>query len=367
MWLGYRPAPHASEDEAPNLTIVIPAFNEGPMVAQAIRSVASAHYPKNRLEIIAIDDGSRDDTWDHIRAAALEFPKLVEPVRMPENRGKRAALTEGFRRARGEIIVTIDSDSVIGAGSLLALVGCFRNPKVGAAAGKVTVFNRYDGAIPRMLQVQFILAFDVMRAAQSRVGTVYCCPGALTAYRASALREVLDRWISQTFLGAPCTSGEDRAMTNYLLAAGYDAVYQRNAEARTLVPKTYAQLCRMYLRWERSFVREELRFSRIIWKRRFPALIFALVDTLLADLRFPIGYASLFLWFLHLPTDPWLLLNAFLGVGLLALFNLLYYLRSERPGEFLYGPLYAYFSVLTLWWIFPYAVFTVRSSKWLTR
>ena len=103
VWLRYRPFASAKTNDAPMLTVIIPAYNEGPMVATSIASVAAANYPRDRLEIIAIDDGSKDDTWQHIERAARRFPDLVTPIRLPENRGKRGALAEGFRRARGEI------------------------------------------------------------------------------------------------------------------------------------------------------------------------------------------------------------------------------------------------------------------------
>src|ERR1041384_6354954 len=101
FWVRYRPFAAAIADEAPMLTVIIPAYNEGVMVAQSIASAAQARYPAGRLEIIAIDDGSSDDTWRHMRGAALRFPGLVTTVRLAENRGKRAALAAGFRLAKG--------------------------------------------------------------------------------------------------------------------------------------------------------------------------------------------------------------------------------------------------------------------------
>ncbi len=221
----YRETAAADHGNAPMLTVIIPAYNEGPMVGQTIDSIAQANYPRDRLEIFVIDDGSRDDTWEHISAAAKRHPELVTPLRFPENRGKRAALEAGFVRARGEIAVTIDSDSVIEPQTLLELAGPFRDLKVGAVAGKVAAYNRRDGLIPRMLHVRFILSFDMLRAIQSTYGTVYCCPGALSAYRLSAVHKVLKRWSQQTFLWAPRTFGEDRALTNFILEQGLNTVY----------------------------------------------------------------------------------------------------------------------------------------------
>src|SRR6185436_629073 len=145
-----------------------------------------------------------------IQKAALRHPGLVTPVRLPANLGKRGALAEGFRRATGEIIVTVDSDSMIERGALLAITGPFRDPRIGAVAGKVAVHNRRAGLIPRMLHVRFVLSFDFLRSAQSFFRTVYCCPGALAAYRMSVVRQVLPQWERQRFLGTECTYGEDR-------------------------------------------------------------------------------------------------------------------------------------------------------------
>src|SRR5262245_42571340 len=156
LWLRYRPFAAAGMEDAPTLSVIIPAYNEGAMVEDSIASVAAARYPPGRLEIIAIDDGSTDDTWRHIERAARRYPGLVSAVRLERNGGKRNALAEGFRRARGEILVTVDSDSVIERDTLLAIAGPFRDPRVGAVAGKVAVHNRKAALIPRMLHARFI-------------------------------------------------------------------------------------------------------------------------------------------------------------------------------------------------------------------
>ena len=172
FWFRYRPFPSAKFDDAPSLTVIIPAFNEGAMVMKSIESAALAVYPHNRLEILVIDDGSIDNTWECIQRAAARFRGRVTPIRFPKNRGKREALAEGFARARGEIVVTVDSDSVIEPRALLAAAGPFRDPEVGAVAGKVAVYNRRHGIIPRMLHVRYILSFDLLRAVESSYRTV---------------------------------------------------------------------------------------------------------------------------------------------------------------------------------------------------
>jgi hyaluronan synthase len=367
MWTRYRPWPSLADDEASTLTVVIPAYNEGRMVESSIESVAAARYPRERLEILVIDDGSTDDTWKYIQRAAARHAGLVTALRMPRNGGKRAALATGCRAARGEILVTIDSDSVIEPGSLLAIAAPFRNPRIGAVAGKVAVYNRRESILARMLHVRFILSFDFLRSAQSTFGTVYCCPGALSAYRTQAFRAVLERWETQRFLGVACTYGEDRALTNLMLERGYDAVYQRTAVVHTVVPETYSRLCKMYLRWNRSYVREELRFARIVWTRPAVQGLMALIDTTVTNLRYPVAYLSIAFWLSQALHDPATLLRMLVAIGAVSTFYMLYYLRSERSWDFLYGILYGYYSFFALSWIFPYSILTVRARGWLTR
>ncbi len=368
LWLGYRPSPPASHEDAPRLTVLIPAFNEGPMVRKSIASCVASDYPPGKLEVIVIDDGSKDDTWTHIEQAVKDYPGLVRAIKFPANRGKRAALAAGFDAATGEIAVTVDSDSIIERGALLAIAGPFRDPEVGAVGGKVAVFNRFQALLPRMLHVRYVLSFDFLRSVQSTYGAVYCCPGALSAYRLSLIRKILPNWLSQRFLGAACTTGEDRALTNDVLALGYKTVYQGSAVVHTIAPETYGKLCKMYLRWDRSYIREELRLlSTIVWRLPLPALLLTLLEKGITNLRYPVGYFSLALLVTLSVGDPWTLVRVLISLGLASLFYTLYFLRSERSWEFFYGVAYAYFSAFTLLWIFPFALLTLRSRSWMTR
>jgi hyaluronan synthase len=215
--------------------------------------------------------------------------------------------------------------------------------------------------------VRFILTFDLLRAVQSTYGTVYCCPGALTAYRADLVRRILPEWMRQTFLGAPCTYGEDRALTNAIFSLGFDAVYQRTAVVHTVVPHTFDKLCKMLLRWDRSYVREELRYLTILWRRPPAARAISLVETLVNNARYPVAWASLGTLLALAPSHPLMLLRLATAIGLFAMFNMLYCLHTERSRELVFGVVYAYFSFFALFWIFPYAVVTVRARGWLTR
>lgn len=364
----YRPTP-APREGLPRCTVIVPAYNEGPMVGVALGSILVGDYPRDRLEVLAIDDGSTDDTWTHIQRIAREHPDVVRAIRMPKNGGKREALRAGFSAATGEVVVSVDSDSRLDPDALRQIVApIMADARVAAVAGKVLVLNRYSGLITRLLAIRFFLAFDLGRAAQSRFGAVLCCPGALTAYRRSAVMAVLDRWATQTFLGEPCTIGEDRALTTWLLRTGHRAVYQSTAVVHTLVPTHYAGLTRMYLRWERGNLREGLTLLPVLptrWRREdrwWPT-----IDILLELGQVPLACVAVVLLVTHLLAAPLDILRVVATISVFALVQSLYTLRSERSTDFLYGVGYAFFAFLCLQWIYPWSLVTVRNGRWLTR
>ena len=107
LWWRYKPYA-LPPGPLPAITVVIPAYNEGAMVENAIYSVAAADYPGDKLEIICIDDGSKDDTWFYIDRAQQRFPNLIKAIRFPKNRGKKEGLYTGFTQGKGEFFITID-------------------------------------------------------------------------------------------------------------------------------------------------------------------------------------------------------------------------------------------------------------------
>ncbi len=368
LWQKYRPFKRPKGAAWPRVTVVIPAFNEGPMVERSIRSVTKSNYPADKLEIIVVDDGSRDDTFFHMQRLRREFPGLVRLIRFPSNRGKRAALEAGFREASGDILVTIDSDSEVEAKTIGEMVTPFlADERVGGVAGRVAVLNR-DTMISRMLEVQYTLAFDFGRAAQSAYRTVACCPGALSAFRRELVVPHLPEWTHQKFLGRPVAHGEDQALTNIVLRQGYDTVYQRTAAIHTLAPTTYKQLSRMFLRWDRSYIVEGFSFAKFMFTRyREKNRVLPIVSFIVSNLRLVLFFWGLVELPFFFADSPGSHVQAAIALCLGSLFTAGYYLRIERSFRFVYGLVYAVYSVLLLQWILPWALITVRDERWGTR
>lgn len=368
--LRYRPAQPCADDELPTCTVVIPAYNEGGQVLDTIRSIMASDYPQHKLQVVCVDDGSRDDTWQWMQVGGSEFGDRVELVRQPVNQGKRRALYEGFRRAKGEVLVTIDSDSEVEPRTLRSLVSVFqRDPRVGAAAGNVRVLNRDRGIIPRMLEVAFTFSFDFIRASQSRVNTVMCTPGALSAYRASVVGPVLIEWLEQRFMGREARIGEDRAMTNLVLRQGHLVRFQSDAVVFTKVPVTYRGLSKMYLRWARSNIRETIALCRFAFTRfRAEPVSGARLNLIAHLMKMTLGevFKCALVWALV----SWPLLagyNLALGLVLAATPPALFYLLRHRSSEFLWAFPYSLFCLAGLSWISLWALCTPHRNGWLTR
>lgn len=368
LWWRYKPYP-LSSGPLPRVTVIVPAYNEGAMVEKALYSAAASDYPADRLEIICIDDGSKDDTWTYIERARQRHPDLIKAIRFPKNRGKKEGLYTGFTQGAGEFFVTIDSDSIISPDTLKQVIApMLQDPGIGAVAGNVKVYNRARCLLARMLAVRFVLAFDFLRASQSLYGAVTCTPGALSAYRREAIIHILEKWRAQTFLGGPANIGEDRALTNFVMRQGFYITYQRSAVTHTTVPETYRGLCRMYLRWDRSNFRESwVQISFIFSNYRTRDRLLPIIDFFITQIEFPLTYLFLGLLFVSFFIYPFVMVKFFAGLGIITMVYMFYYIYQERDLEFVYGILYSYFAFFFLNWVQPYAFITLRNDRWLTR
>jgi hyaluronan synthase len=365
----YRPTPGVGNAALPVVTVVVPAFNEGSQVYRTVQSVIESDYPSEKLYVVAVDDGSQDDTGAWIERAARDFGRRVLAVRYARNRGKRAALYEGFQRARGDVIVTVDSDSEVLPDTIRNLVSpLVVDPGVGAVAGNVRVLNESAGILPKMLDVSFTYSFEFIRASESQVAAVLCCPGALSAYRRVLVEAIQEDWLRQTFLGRPVTIGEDRAMTNMILRHGFSVRFQSNAIVLTEVPERLPQLAKMLLRWGRSNVRETVLLGAFVFTRfRASSAFGARVNFTWSALRTVLSamfFVPLMVAIVARPTTlGWLAVAGLLAAVLPAMVFALSRSWKHALWAFPYGLL----STFCLSWITPVSVLTPRATGWLTR
>jgi hyaluronan synthase len=370
LFLKYKPVESVTDELLPTVTIIVPAYNEGKLVWETLLSLAASDYPEKKMQIISIDDGSKDDTWYWMKKAKAQLGDRISIYQQPENQGKRHALYRGFKLGKAEVYVTVDSDSIVKKDTLRNLVSPFvTNVNCGAVAGNVRVLNDKSAMIPRMLNVSFVFSFEFVRSAQSAIGSVLCTPGALAAYKKDAVLACLDDWMNQTFMGKPSDIGEDRAMTNMILKQGYHVLFQRNAFVLTNIPEKYQSLYKMFIRWERSNVRENIMMSKFAFtKFRKGAtsgtralLIVQWLDVLFA---FPFTLLILFL----VVTEPLLFISATLmSILIFSSVQVCFYAKRHQLSESFWAYPYSIFYTFTLFWITPYAIATAAKRGWLTR
>lgn len=371
-WCFYRETPAVDDQHLPTVSVIMPAYNEGEGVARTLTSLLTSSYPPEKMEIIAVDDGSIDDTWSCIERITQEAGGRIQALRRAKNGGKKQALADGIRASKGSIVVTVDSDTFFRPKALRRLVSPFVNdPTIGSVAGNIHVVHEQQKLIPCMLAAIFTCNFDVLRAGQSSCHAVICTPGALSAYRRELVEPYLDDWLGQHFLGSPSTIGEDRALAALVLRQDKGVVFQRSAVGYTNVPESYQGLCKMLLRWLRSDIRENLMLTGYLFSR--PALLdarmFCLrVTWLLSLFGMLLSSVSLLLLGYCLVTSHGLFLIVLFGAALLrasiqAFINLAY--RNERTA--IYSYIFSVFALLSLFWLPTYALFTIHNSKWLTR
>jgi hyaluronan synthase len=180
---------------------------------------------------------------------------------------------------------------------------------------------------------------------------------------------VLPEWLEQRFCGRPAGIGEDRAMTNLILREGFHCHFQRDAMVHTKVPTRYAGLCRMFLRWARSNVRETLVMSGFLFRKfRDGGALGARINLLLQWLGMTVGQVFKFAVLAYL-----LLMGSamgarmLLGAAIVATAPAALYLVRHRNSNALWAYAYGLFWVVGLSWIGLYALLTCHKNAWLTR
>ncbi len=346
----------------PTVSVIVACKNEEASIARTLRCVFSSDYPTRKLEVIAVDDGSTDGTLAEMRRTAVEHPSL-QIIAFEQNRGKRHAMAEGARLARGEVLVYVDSDSFLRPSAIANLASAFSAPDIAAVCGHADVQNARTNFLTKMQEVRYYVAFRVVKAAESVFSAVTCCSGCLAAYRRSSVMEVLDHWLEQRFLGVPATFGDDRALTRLMLKR-HRVVYHSEALCTTIVPDSWSVFFRQQLRWKKSWIRENVLLATFMWKRH-PLMVVSFYMSVLFPLVSPgIVLHALGLPLLGIGTFSFLYVY---GAVLMASLYALVYLARHRSALWVYGVWFSLFYMVALVWQTYYALLTVRQNQWGTR
>ncbi|MCA1220412.1 bifunctional polysaccharide deacetylase/glycosyltransferase family 2 protein [Streptomyces sp. 8L] len=215
------------------VTVLVPAYNESKCIAGTVRSLARGDHP---VEVVVIDDGSTDGTADIVQALGLPGVRVVRQ----RNAGKPAALNNGIRQARHDIIVMMDGDTVFEERTVRELVAPFADPRVGAVSGNAKVGNR-DSLIGAWQHIEYVMGFNLDRRMYDLLRCMPTIPGACGAFRAEALREAGGM--------SGDTLAEDTDITMAVHRLGWRVAYAPDARAWTEAPESVGQLWSQRYRW----------------------------------------------------------------------------------------------------------------------
>lgn len=344
------------------VSVVVPIYNEPEEnLRHCIESIINTEGEK---EIILVNDCS---TQPHVGVVIVEYanryPDMVRVLNLTRNSGKRRAQIEAVKRASNPYIVTVDSDSLLDKKALLEITKPFTDINIGAVTGEILVENKVKNALTRILTARYWSAFNFERESLNRLGIVTCCSGPLTCYRKELLLPLLEGYDKESFLGVPCTFGDDRYLTRMILQQGYQTAYNSAAKATTYVPESFKDFLKQQLRWKKSFIRESIMILPFAEKRG-GILLFETVYNLILPI---LGLLARIVLIIYVVYHPMVGVYFLLLMVVTATMRSLLMFERHQYDLIFRNIVYAYLHEFLIFWLFPIAALTLKRNQWGNR
>ncbi|MGV4986170.1 bifunctional polysaccharide deacetylase/glycosyltransferase family 2 protein [Streptomyces sp. NRAIS4] len=233
------------------VSVLVPAYNEAKCIENTVRSLMRSEHP---IEVLVIDDGSSDGTAGIVEALDLPGVRVIRQA----NAGKPAALNRGIAEAAHDLIVMMDGDTVFEPSTVRELVQPFADPRVGAVAGNAKVGNK-NRLIGAWQHIEYVMGFNLDRRMYDILRCMPTIPGAVGAFRRSALRRVGGM--------SDDTLAEDTDITMALHRDGWRVVYAERARAWTEAPESVQQLWSQRYRWSYGTMQAIWKHRRALFER----------------------------------------------------------------------------------------------------
>ncbi len=234
----------------PFVSVIIPAYNEQENIEKCVRAVLECDYPKDKLEIIVVDDGSKDNTLEIVKS--IKYPKLI--VLTKPNSGKAASINFGIKYAKGEIIATMDADSFIQKDVIDKMLPLFDSEDVAAITAAVLVrpSNKWLQELQRIEYLSMIFT----RRLLSFVDAVPVTPGPFSMFRAWVF-ERLGGFDEQNIV-------EDHEMAFRIQSSNYKIKSSIDAVVYTETPDTVSALLKQRVRWYRGGLHNTFNYRHLM-------------------------------------------------------------------------------------------------------
>jgi len=240
----------------PTVTILIPARNEEFVIGKILERMTELTYPKDKLEVIVIDDGSTDATGKIADSYAEKYDFIRVIHRPRGGDGKPTALNEGLKFSNGEIILTFDADYYPQLDIVEKLVAPFVDPEVGAVQGRVTVLNEDESLVSKIVTLERIGGYRIDQQARDEMTLIPQYGGTVGGFRREALERV-GGWDSSMLT-------EDTDLTIRLILHGYQIRYVNDAEAYEEAVTTWRAYWKQRYRWAKGHMQCALKHLRSI-------------------------------------------------------------------------------------------------------
>lgn len=238
-------------EEWPTVAIVVPVFCEGASVLQTAASFAALDYPREKLQIVFIDDVSTDDTYEHLQEACRRYPWMTL-IQNPYNMGKRLGIKNAVSNIDCDLIMSVDSDVIVDTNVVRELVRHMYSSGADAVGGCVFVSNASETWLTRMQAVKYWIGYQFLKNVENAYSHVMCLSGCLTLYKRETMLAVEKHMESRTFLGDEVKYGEDRYLTRKIVEHGYKTRLCFTARCFTKAPTRMGSYLNQQLRWRRS-------------------------------------------------------------------------------------------------------------------
>ena len=248
-------------ETGPLVSVLIPCFNEEKVIAASVSRILESEW-KN-IEVLVLDDGSKDGTAEAVRRAHGSDPRVT--LLSFENGGKARAVNRGLAVAKGEYVVALDADTLFPPKTIGRLVRWFQDPAIGAVAGNAIVGNRLN-IVTRWQALEYVTAQNLERRALAALGAVTVVPGAVGAWRKSVL-DALGGYPSDTL-------AEDQDLTIACQRAGWKVAFDPAAQAFTEAPDTVTGLLKQRFRWSFGTLQCVWKHRAALFNPKTPALGF---------------------------------------------------------------------------------------------
>lgn len=259
----------------PTATIVVPCFNEQESIFATIESLLSLDYPKDKLKILIVDDGSTDNSWDLIQRYK-NHPQIE--LHKKENGGKHTVLNYAISKSTSDIIGCLDADSFVCTNALKDIVAYFEDKEVMSVIPAVKVFKP-DNILRKIQKVEYDWGV-FLRKMYSFLNAIYVTPGPFSFFRKEVFEKI------GPYRHAHNT--EDMEIAMRMQNHNLKIVNCHTASVYTIAPDRLGKLIKQRLRWTYGFLRNAIDYKHVFFSHRhgnlgffvFPILAISTASTL---------------------------------------------------------------------------------------